>query len=165
MRRGIGAKRLDHAGHDPARPVHDVLVSEPDEPQPHARQRVRAPPIVSEVRPIRVMLESIEFHDQDAFDEQVNPADALEVHLRLHVQPVYPQQNAGDCLQGRFAVRVGEGKQRSGSCGRALGAEPGPEFVHSDSTAGERAVHDDEGGHRGQTAQCLRGAVQRACYR
>jgi hypothetical protein len=46
------------------------------------------------------MFESIEFHDQDAFDEQVNPADALEVHLRLHVQAVYPQQNAGDCLQG-----------------------------------------------------------------
>ena len=73
-----------------------------------------APSVVSVVRPIRVMLESVEFHDQDAFDEQVNPSYALEVNLRLHVQPVYPQQNAGDRLQRRFTVRVGKGEQCPG---------------------------------------------------
>ena len=46
-----------------------------------------------------------------------------------------------------------------------LGAEPRPELVHGDATGGERAVDDDQSGHRCQTAQRLRGAVQRACYR
>jgi len=110
------------------------------------------------------MLESVEFHNQNAFDEQVNPAYAIEVNLRLHVQPVYPQQNAGDRLQRRFTARVGKGEQYPGRR-RALGAEPRVELGHGDATGGEGAVDDDQSGHRRQTAQRLRGAVQRACYR
>jgi hypothetical protein len=33
------------------------------------------------MRPVRVVLEPIELHDQNALDEQVDPADAIEVDL------------------------------------------------------------------------------------
>jgi hypothetical protein len=46
-----------------------------------------------------MVLEPVEFYDQDAIDQQVDPAHAIEMHLRLNIKPVCAEQDSGDGLE------------------------------------------------------------------